>query len=450
MKLKKPFNQIKGTLQRAAGVSGYRFLSLLITVLLFFSPNSQVMAASMPIGANYASTSAPITARDQLNAASFFKQGDSSTNASDSQQWTTLGKIEAVISGIATLAAVSYGGARAYRSYYRAEEGVPLTEENLRVASGRIMDDVSHGDGRSLGQQSNGLFVSVSAGYERAKQQALSWAERITALTPLWTDRISALKSQGWNLVTLKACWPATIELSAASSEEALPDVTSQNAEKVAAVKEVLQAAQQRRQEQAEAATKNNRTWAQWCGLSQQDQRKDHRTKWQQAVAAMKTLEAKGVDQLSQAERLEYDEHQDKKIRREEAIQTLRPTDDIETMLKVLDREILEPTKNLAQPYAQKVAQQTIEKTEQTREEIEKKFVYFMAKNQDELELHPGNLEALSNAFDQDQSEDSFNKLRDAVDTLWENGSKTPSPLTTPTHKVKSESNSTEQPTRTI
>ena len=83
MKLIKPLNQFRDSLQRAVSSGGHRFLSLIMAVLFFCTANRQAVAASMPIGANVAADrSAPITSEDKFNAADLLQ--DSAPSPDDS------------------------------------------------------------------------------------------------------------------------------------------------------------------------------------------------------------------------------------------------------------------------------------------------------------------------------------------------------------------------------
>ncbi|MCX6957357.1 MAG: hypothetical protein NT164_02320 [Verrucomicrobiae bacterium] len=390
MKLTGPFNQLRSFLPSIVGASGYRFLCIFMAALLFCGMNSQVMAASVPLGANNAPASG-----DQFNSESFLKA--SNPNADDNQQLTWGEKIGAGILGVALLGGAVAGGYKCYANLKKVQAG------------GNGFESISsHGDDSSnsaRGGSANVKEIQIETLKGDGDQGFFAPAEQTLVLKQKASESLDCLRAgalmlgQGaYDLVTLKSC------RSAASAEELAAKKPLMNH-----LKEFL-TAQLKEELAAQLLQRPFLVKIYDLVALTQHALPSHQTERQKNYEAMEALGKRLATQLTASEKYEkYLPHLNAKNKRAADIEALNPENSIDAILATLDTEMKEAIGEALQKYAG------------DNDELGKAFAYFIAKNQDEW--HPGHLLALNTAFDNMENdltaEIIVNKMHEAVQARW-------------------------------
>lgn len=178
MKPTELFNSCKTTLRHKASWKCHRFLCILMTAFLFYGMNnSQVIAASLPPGANTDTSTPSPGSDDRFNAASFLKA--SNPDEAD-QHWTWEGEVGAVMLAIAGIAAVTKG----YHYYHDERTGNQAENQAARLRESReenvekpSVDDVADGatdisEESSLNNSERSAGTGDSVNFDSDIQQA--------------------------------------------------------------------------------------------------------------------------------------------------------------------------------------------------------------------------------------------------------------------------------------
>ncbi|MBX9576983.1 MAG: hypothetical protein K2W97_00730 [Chthoniobacterales bacterium] len=386
MKLTKPINQNRNIFQSVVGASGYRLLSIFMAALLFCGMNSQLLAASMPLGANVdANNNNAAASGDKLNSESFLKA--SNPNADDNQHWTLMGEIGAFIAGAALL-----GGAVAAGRCYEARQ-VKIAEEGRKAAaSDDHQRDVTAPD-KSSDAQMEGETIDGAAGKTIAAGSG--WSEKASDSLAWLRQGVSRLGQGAYDLATLKSCWPA--------SEVARKSLM-----------EHLNTAHQDQVKKALANASSERTWGQFAynlAALKTDTQPDHRTERQKKVEKYEPLLMMKQGDLKVGEARELNAHLNNEEARKKAIADLNPGSSLHEILAVLDPEI------------EQAIQEPLKKYATNDDQKGQTFAYFIAKNQDEFQLHPGHLFALNAALDamntDTEAQEIVQKMHEEVEERW-------------------------------
>gem|GEM_PF-3412536 len=389
----KPSNKVRNLLQCAASGGGYRLLSIIMAVLLFWSTNSQVMAASMPTASSVApDASDSSTSGDKFNATALLRE--SAPAAADSQPLTFTQKLE--IAGAALLL-LGGGGAYAWKAGYldRFKGG----DESSRI-DGNVEDRREVSD-TSSGKESRSYFSGIKEIPGRVAGYFSSTAEEgeEVASPSRWDSLKAAFAAGGrigWDFVTLKSC-----------RGDAMP-----TAEVAKPLFQHLAEVHAAYQNQGWAEQIASRTWAKfgWDLLTlKQYKPEDTRTKAQTQLAEVARLREVPAQTLSHNQTKLVFQHQE----REKRFAAITPESSLDEMYDALDPEMQEPVERLLAQYNPNISD--------SNTELARKFLYFVVKNHDSL--NPGMLESLSKAFpmDEDHTHQAlWRTLDQEVNAFWD------------------------------
>ena len=383
MKLIKPFNQLRSILPSAVGPSGYRFLCIFMTALLFCGMNSQVMAASVSPGANNNSNNNAPASGDKFNSESFLKA--SNPNADASQQWTWGEKIGAGILGAALLGGAVGGGYK-----YHADRNARIAEEQQNEASrnrtdscdGKSPDLTGRENSENLAAQATDSSIVVNGTSNVGDNAAPGWKQKAS-------DALAAFVTGAYDLATLKSCWPAAKEVVAAPEKPLMVRLTEARA---AQLKKEL------------ADAKAMRSWGTTIYdllTLKSDVLPSDQTAMMKEAQDMVLLGKIKNNDITLEDKSKYQKHINREDERKKEIEDLTPESSPADMYNVMDHEVATALNKFLWRS----------NSELPLNNRQKRMLYFVAKNP---VIHPGHIAAMKNL-----SEDLGANLTFEINSLW-------------------------------
>ena len=390
MKLMKPFNQLRNVLQSVPSVNAYRFLSILMTALLFLGLNGQVMAAAVASRVNTDSNNNISTSGDKFNAQSLLQASNSNTD--ENQHWTWGEEIAAGIFGVALLGAGAAGGWK----FYTDRQARTEKKDGVKIRERSSFSETDNPAG--LEERSKSIEITEDSIHQSAGNENSANHDSLDPQATLsWKAKLAACGQKSWGQLTaLISSWRAN---PAVEKKPAFQDLAE------------VHTGMQKKKLAEENAQQSVGAMAYDLLTLKKPILPEARTARQQKAAQMATLETVPIHQLTAGQYFDFDQYKQYQNLRQQKIDALNPESTIEEVLATLDPEVKDA---IREPLALLSSNQ------------QGKLAYFVAKSEDEW--HPGHLSILAakikdsadtESSTHNESQALVEKLNEEIEARW-------------------------------